>query len=129
MNKLTHIPYKIWILFSSFVAASIIFMIICFSFKVESTIKTNIMVKGWNDTSFLIGSQDIYKIQKENIVSVIINKKAYSGMITDIEYDDETKMFNMRITNLGINLIPNTTLEATIIYGVHNVFDEIFGSV
>lgn len=129
MKKLTNIPYKIWVAFTLFVLSAVIFLAICFSYELESTIKTSIQVAGWNNNTFLISSKDIYKIRKENLISVMINKKTYSGMITDIEYDEESKCFKMKVSDLGIDLIPNTTLPATIIYGKHKVFDEIFGSV
>ena len=129
MKKLTIIPIKIWIIFFSFVLASILFLIFTLTYKIESTIKTSVYVKNWNDTTVSVDSSNIYKLKKDSLITIQVDSKRYTGVISEIKYNPETHLFDLKIMNLNIDLIADTTLPATIIYGEHKIFDEIFGSV
>lgn len=129
MKKLTIIPIKIWIIFFSFVLASILFLIFTLTYKIESTIRSSVYVKNWNDTTVSVDSMNIYKLKKDSLITIQVDSKRYTGVISEIKYNPKTHLFDLKIMNLNVDLIEDTTLPATIIYGEHKIFDEIFGSV
>ena len=129
MQKLTIIPIKVWTTFFGFITFSIVFLILTLSFNIESTIKTQVYVKNWNDTTLSVNSQNIYKLKKDSLITIDVNSKRYAGIISEIKYNPKTHLFDLKVMNLNIDLIADTTLPATIIYGKHKIWDEIFGSV
>lgn len=97
-------------------------------YKVESTIHTKVKVEG-STTCIYVTSEDAYRIKESNLINLHIGEKVHTVIIKDIIYNKTLNLYQVKITGLSIDLLPNSTLDATIVTGVHSIGSFLFGSV
>ena len=101
-----------------------VFIVILLNLKIEDSVHTK--VKAMNGTKILINSEIAYKLQDRSKITLEINKKYYTYLIKNIEFDKESKMFILSIQNFKTFIIPNSTMNASIIFDNKPIYSFIF---
>ena len=128
MKRLINIPTKVWAAIITVFIISIIFIIFLISYKIESTIHIKGHSKG-STQSIYVNSDTAYKIKKLNIIHIRIGENTYDALIKNIIYDEGTKMYQLTLSGLNVQLLPNSIMDAIIITGKHPIGSFLFGSV
>lgn len=127
MKKLITIPYRFGLFCLFIIASSIGFLIYILNLKVESTIKTKLHVNGFSDKYLILKSDDAYLLKLNSLITLRINHQYYYCSIKSIKYDEKNSDFLMEIKDLKLDLIPDSNLEATVIYDEHKIIDSLVG--
>ena len=125
MKKLTNISPYTWAAITIALLISVIFTIFLLTYKVERTIETTVHVKGATRSIF-VNSSDAYLISKNNLINIRINNNYHSAYISDVIYDESTKLYKIKLQGLNISLLPNSILKATIILDVQRLGSFLF---
>ena len=126
LHKLTKTNFFIFIFVSLLVIASIFTTFFALSYSVEATIKSQIEVDSLNNKKIYLNSNDGYLIRQDSIIVIKINNKFYNFQIDSMVFNQEKKLFVLKVLNPDIELLPNSTLEANIIYKTTTLFNILF---
>ena len=128
MKKLIHISPKIWFIIGTIFFLFIAFIIFSLSFKIETVIHTKVKTKG-TTTSLFLNSEDAYKVRIHNQINLRINNKTFSAEIKEIIYDKTINLYQLKLIGLNTTLLPNSTIDSSIILSEHSVMSYLFGGV
>ena len=107
---------------------TIAFIFFLLEYKVETTIKTKVNTKGATHSVY-VNSQTIYKVKQQDMMHIRIGGITYTAFINEITFDENQNLYQLKLSGLGVDLLPNSTLDATIIIGSHSIGSFLFGSV
>ena len=128
MKPLINTPKWLWVLLAIFLFVAVAFTLFLLTYKIETTIETSLKTEG-TTKSLYVNSEIAYKINKSNMVHLRINDKIYSTLISSISYERDLKLYKLNLSNLSIDLLPESTIRATIITGKQTIGSFLFGSV
>lgn len=128
MKKLMKTPKWLWILIGIVFVVSMAFIYFLLNYKIEETIETQVKTEGAT-RSIYIDSSAAYRVNVDNLVSLRVGDKTLKVYIENITFDDKLNLYKLDITGLQTNLLPHSTLKASIILGKHSVGSFLFGGV
>lgn len=128
MKALISTPKMVWVAITIFIVIAIAFIVFLLGYKVETTLNATVKTNGATK-SLYVTSDVAYKINNLNNINISMGDKTYTTQISRITFDKDLRMYKLDLTNLSINLLPQSTLKATIVTGSQSIGSFLFGGV
>lgn len=130
MQKLTKITTGIWIASLTLILFLIILIIIIFTFRIEVFFQTQVIFKD-NQNYYLVVSSPIgYRIKDQQTLLLKVTQKHFLVTVLETTFDPEEQNFHIffafNYAEKALDLIPNSTIDAIVIYDYQSVFQTIF---
>ena len=93
--------------------------------KLESSFQTILIAQSYKPV-FIIPTNDIYKVKRHQKVTLKINNRYYYGKFEQIFYDNQMKLYKAKISNIAIQMVPSSKIEANVVYDTKKLYEMIF---